>query len=130
MQPLLYGAAGASSGVQAARLPAAWAAAPRVRVWEGAGRAEGLVTGAAADRAGLAAASAPGPAFCAGPAPGLAGGLGDLARHLFLADVAGQDLPRPASIAQRPVRGPGADPAAPAAGDAGLLVGRVGDQAV
>ena len=43
---------------------------------------------------------------------------------------AGQRFDRQAGRAQRPVRGADADRAAPAAADAGLLVGRVGDQAV
>ena len=50
------------------------------RVGPGAGRAERLVEGAAADRRDLAAAGAAGPPLLAGVAPGLAGGLGDHAR--------------------------------------------------
>ena len=79
-QPLLEAAAGAPAGVDAAGLPAAGAAAPEPGVGAGAGRAERLVAGAAADRAAWPQPRAAGPALLAGPAPRLAGGLGDHAR--------------------------------------------------
>lgn len=129
-EPLLHRAAGASAGMDAAGLPAARAAAPEAGVRAGAGRAERLAGGAAADRPGLTAARASDPALLAGPAPGLAGGFGDHARGILPADSADQGLPRHAVRAQRAAGSPDADrPAAPAAG-AGLLVGRVGDQAM
>ena len=129
-QPLLHRAAGAPAGMDAAGLPAVRAAAPEAGVGAGAGRAQRLGGGAAADRPGLAAARAPGPALLAGPAPWLAGGLGDHAGGVAPADRAGQDLPWHAVRAQRPAGSADADRPAAAAAGADLLVGRVGDQAV
>ncbi len=129
-QPLAQLAGHAPSGGDAAVLSAARAAAPEPRAGEGAGRAQRRVSGAGADRRDRAAVRAAGPALLACPAPGLAGGLGDHARAVLSADRAGQHLPGPAVLAQRPVRSAGADRTAPPAPGAFLLVSRIGDQAV
>src|SRR5918995_6385847 len=87
------------------------------------------MAGSAADRRDLSAARAAGPALFAGPAPRRAGGLGDHARAVAAADVAGEDLPGQAGRAERPRGGAGADRAPAAAAAAGLVVDRIGDQA-
>ena len=96
----------------------------------GAGRAERLAGGTAADRSGLHRSGAPDPALLAGAAPWLAGGFGDHARGVVPADPAGQDLPWHAVHAERPARCPDVDRTAAATAGAGLLVGRIGDQAM
>ncbi len=110
-------------------LPATGAGAPEFRAGDGAGRAERRAGGAAADGGHGAAPGAAGPALLAGPAPGLACGLGDDAWRFPPADGAGQCLPGAASRAERPVRSADADPPLPAAPGAFLEVGRIADQA-
>ena len=129
-QPAAGGAPGAPAGVDPAGFAAGRAAGPEAGIGTGAGRAERLGPGAAPDAAGPAASRAVCPALLAGPAPWLAGGLRGHARGLFAADTAGRDLPGAAAGAERAAGRADADrPPATAAG-AGLLVGRVDDQAV
>src|SRR5258708_17444638 len=124
------GAPGAPAGVDPAGFAAGRAAGPEAGIGSGAGGAQGLGPGAAPDAARLAAARAACPALLPGPAPWLAGGLRGHARSLPPADAAGRGLPGAAAGAERAVGRADADrPPATAAG-AGLLVGRVGDQAV
>ncbi len=129
-QPLINRAAGASAGPVPTGLPAAWAVAPELRVGTGAGRAERMIQGAAADRGDLAAAGAADPALLAGMTPRHAGGLGDHAGGVLPADAAAQDGVGQAARAERARRSSCADRASSVAGDAEFLVGRVGDQAV
>src|SRR5260370_40515533 len=102
-QSLPEGAAGAQDGVDPPGLPAARAGAPESGLGTGAGCAEGLGLGAAADPAGVSAPRAARPSLLAGFAPRLAGRLRQVARSIPAADRAGHGLHRAACRAQRPV---------------------------
>ena len=98
--------------------------------WRDAGGAERAGQGAGGDRREAAAGRAGSHPPLAGRAPGPPGGAGDAAARGLAADGAGPQRELLAAGAQRPVLGAPFDPAAAPAADAGLQVGRIGDEAV
>lgn len=130
VQASVDGAAGAPAGVDATGLPAVGAAVPEVSVWAGAGGAQRLVAGAAADPSDLPAPGAAAPALFAGTTPRFPSGFGDQTGGVASADAAGQCLSGPAVLAERSTPCSEDNRAAASALDAGLLVDHVGDQAV
>ena len=130
VQALVDGAASAPAGVDATGLAAARAAAPELGVGSGAGGAQRLVASAAADRADLAAAGAAAPALLAGDDTTVSRWLWRSRRARRVRRSRRSGRRGPAVLAQRPVGCADGDRPAASALEAGLVVGRIGDQAV